>query len=54
VEITLHIIGLFLAPIGLILSNFNKPLGGAILGAAITLMLVHMFQDYEFKKKAKK
>ena len=53
-KITLNIIGLFLTPIGMILSKFNKSLGAAILGAAITLIIVHIFQHYELKKKVKK
>ncbi|MCP3682866.1 MAG: hypothetical protein GY861_09270 [bacterium] len=50
-KITLNIIGLFLAPIGMIISQFQKPLGAAVLGSAITLILVHIFQHHEIKKK---
>jgi len=45
----LLIIGLFLASIGMIISNFNKSFGAAILGASITLILVHIFQNFKFK-----
>jgi hypothetical protein len=43
--------GLFLVPIGMILSKFHKPFGAAILGAAITLIIVHVLQNLGKLKK---
>ena len=53
-KITLNIIGACLTPVGMILAKFNRAIGAAILGSAITLILVHVFQHYELKKKVKK
>jgi hypothetical protein len=50
----LNFIALLLTPIGIILSQFNKALGTAILGAAITLFIINFFQHYELKKKGGK
>jgi len=51
---TLLTVGLFLTPLGMILSQFNKPLGAGILGAAIALMTVHILRHLNLDKKAKK
>ncbi len=53
-KLTLSNIGIVLAPIGIISAQFNKPVGAAILGSAITLNLVHIFQHYKIKKKKDK
>jgi hypothetical protein len=45
----LLISGLFLAPVGIISSQFNKSFGAAILGASITLIIVHILQNFKFK-----
>ncbi len=50
-KLTLSNIGIVLAPIGIISSQFNKAIGAAILGSAITLFIVNFFQHYELKKK---
>jgi len=48
---TLNIVALFLTPIGIILAQFNKVVGAAILGAAITLFIVNFFHYYEIREK---
>ena len=53
-KITLNLIGITLTPIGMILAQFNRPLGAALLGAAVALILTHIFQHYELKKKEAK
>jgi len=50
-KVTLSFIALLLTPIGMILAQFNRSLGAAIFGAAITLFIVNFFQHYEIKKK---
>ena len=40
-----------MAPIGMILAQFNKPIGAAILGSSITLIILHLMKHYEIKKK---
>ena len=53
-KITLNLIGICLTPIGMILAKVHKPLGAAVLGSAVTLIIVHIFQHYELKKREKK
>ena len=53
-KITLIFIGTILTPIGMIVAKVHKPLGAAVLGSAITLFMVHIFQHYKLKKKVKK
>jgi hypothetical protein len=53
-KVTLDTIALFLAPLGIILAQFNKVVGAAILGAAITLFIVNFFQHYEIREKGGK
>jgi len=50
-NMTLNIIGVSMTPVGMILAQFNKPLGAAILGSAITLIAVGVSQNYELRKK---
>jgi hypothetical protein len=50
-KMTLNIIGVFMTPIGMFLAQINKPVGAAILGSAVTFILVGLSQQYELRKK---
>ncbi len=52
-KITLNMLGVIMAPVGMILAQFNKPVGAAILGSSITLILLHLYQHYELREKRK-